>query len=301
MKYSLPSLLSCFLVFAFALRTHAQQDPLYSQYFNNPLLINPAFAGSNERLYAGVGYRSQWTGVDGGPATFNFNSHISLMENKIGAGLIVVEDKIGDIRNTQYGVASAYRIRLKNSIFSFGMKAGFMQYTSNLSGVLVRNPDTYFAPFAETKFNIGTGVLLKSDRYTLGFSAPQLLSHSIRQGENTMQVYSQNYYLYAADMFFVTENIQFKPSVLLRATKGSSISADANFNFTYNRTYTAGLFTRKLNTYGLLLQAVLKRYRVGYVFEVPGKGSSLNFTTHEISLALSFDVLREHEHMMTGF
>ena len=32
----------------------AQQDPLYSQYFNNPMLINPAFAGSNDRLYAGL-------------------------------------------------------------------------------------------------------------------------------------------------------------------------------------------------------------------------------------------------------
>ena len=51
----------------------AQQDPLYSQYFNNPMLINPAFAGSNERLYSGLAYRAQWAGIEGGPATFNFN------------------------------------------------------------------------------------------------------------------------------------------------------------------------------------------------------------------------------------
>ena len=58
----------------------AQQDPLYSQYFNNPMLINPAFAGSNERLYAGVAYRSQWSGIQGGPTTFNFNSHIAISQ-----------------------------------------------------------------------------------------------------------------------------------------------------------------------------------------------------------------------------
>src|SRR5215813_11780961 len=82
---------------------HAQQDPLYSQYFNNPMLINPAFAGSTERLYAGVAYRTQWAGVEGAPQTFSMNSHIGLMNNNVGLGMIAVQDQIGDVKNTQYG------------------------------------------------------------------------------------------------------------------------------------------------------------------------------------------------------
>ncbi|MCA6500789.1 MAG: PorP/SprF family type IX secretion system membrane protein, partial [Chitinophagaceae bacterium] len=89
-----------FLIVGLTHLAAAQQDPLYSQYFNNPMLINPAFAGSMERLYAGLAYRSQWSGIEGSPATFNFNSHIALADNRVGAGLVVVQDKIGNIKNT---------------------------------------------------------------------------------------------------------------------------------------------------------------------------------------------------------
>jgi hypothetical protein len=38
-----------------ALQAFAQQDPLYSQYLLNPLLINPAYAGLNDNLNAMTG------------------------------------------------------------------------------------------------------------------------------------------------------------------------------------------------------------------------------------------------------
>ena len=115
MKY----FLLAFLFSSLSFFVVAQQDPLYSQYFNNPMLINPAFAGSNDRLYAGAAYRSQWAGIDGGPVTFNFNGHLSLMDNKLGAGILAVQDQLGDIKNTQYGGVFAYRIKLLKSTFSF--------------------------------------------------------------------------------------------------------------------------------------------------------------------------------------
>ncbi|CAN5360492.1 type IX secretion system membrane protein PorP/SprF [soil metagenome] len=282
-------------------RAIAQQDPLYSQYFNNPMLINPAFAGSNERLYAGLAYRTQWTGIEGGPATFNFNSHIALMNNRVGAGLIAVQDKLGDVTNTQYGGVFSYRIKLAHSTVSFGMQTSFMRYSSNLEGIRVFNADPLFAPFSETKFNTGAGILVKGERYSVGLSVPQLLENSVSQGGQTIQIYGQNLYVFGAYDMYINEDVQFKPSVLLRATKGSSVSADLNFNFAFKQLYTAGLFTRNLNTFGVLLQAAVKNYRFGYVFELPGKKSALNFNTHEISLALSLNVLRTHNQINTGF
>ncbi|MBS1491474.1 MAG: type IX secretion system membrane protein PorP/SprF [Bacteroidetes bacterium] len=283
----------------------AQQDPLYSQYYNNPMLINPAFAGSNERLYAGMAYRSQWNGIEGAPTTLNFNSHLAVANNKVGVGMVVVQDKLGDIKNTQYGATASYRIKLQNSTFSFGMQAGAIQYATNLDGVTVRNPDPLFVPFTVTKFNTGVGVLLTSERYTVGISVPQLISNSttLNLGSQSaqVQVYSQNFYLFASYQFYVNERIQFKPSTLIRATKGTPFSADLNANFVFNKLYTAGVFTRKFNTYGVLVQAVMSNFRLGYVFEVPGKGSALHFTTHELSLALSLDVLSSHNHSGTGF
>jgi len=36
------------------------------------------------------------------------------------------------------------------------------------------------------------------------------------------------------------------------------------------------------------------------VFELPGKSSALNYSTHEISLSLSLDVLQSHNHSFNG-
>jgi len=265
------------------------------------MLINPAFAGSNERLYAGAAYRSQWAGVDGGPVTYNFNSHMALVNNKVGVGLLAVQDQLGDIKNTSYGGVFAYRIKLSQSTFSFGMQAGFTRYATDPDAVRVlNNPDPAFNQFTETKFNTGAGVLLQNERYTFGLSVPRMLASSVSQGGQSIQIYSQNFYLYGSYVFYVNERIQFKPSTLLRATAGTPISADLNANFIFNKLYTAGLFTRKFNTYGVLLQIVMNNYRLGYVFELPGKSSALNYTTHEISLSLSLDVLSFHNHSANG-
>ncbi len=297
MKYFLLPFLFCSL----SSLVFAQQDPLYSQYFNNPMLINPAFAGSNERLYAGAAYRSQWTGIEGGPVTLNFNSHIGLVNNKVGVGMLAVQDQLGDIKNTQYGGVFSYRIKLSNSTFSFGMQAGFTRYATDPNAVRVlNNPDPAFNQFTETKFNTGAGVLLQSERYTLSLSMPRMLASSVSQGGQSIQVYGQNFYLYGSYSIYVNERIQFKPSTLLRATSGTPLSVDLNCNFVINKLYTAGLFTRKFNTYGLLLQVIMDNYRLGYVFELPGKSSALNYATHEISLSLSLDVLSFHNHSSNG-
>lgn len=280
----------------------AQQDPLYSQYFNNPMLINPAFAGSFERLYAGLAYRSQWSGMDGAPATLNFNSHISVMENKVGVGALIVQDKLGDIKNTQFGAAISYRIKLQNSTFSFGMLPSFTRYSSDINSISLADPnDPAFYGFTETKFNVGAGVLLQNERYTIGLSVPRMLASTISQDGQSIQVYGQNFYLFGSYGINLTERIQFRPSILLRATGGTPASADVNANLVFNQKYTAGLFTRNINTYGILVQAAMDKFRLGYIFEVPGKSSSLNFNTHEVSLAVSLDVLHSHNHSRTGF
>lgn len=266
------------------------------------MLINPAFAGSNERLYAGIAYRTQWSGVEGGPKTFHANGHIALADNRVGIGAIVLQDQIGDIKNTQFGAVGAYHIKLpKNTRFSFGMQMGATRYATDPNAVRVQNPDPLFAQFNETKFNTGVGVLLKNDRYMLSLSVPRMLSSTVSQGGQNIQVYGQNYYVFGSYFIYLNEVVQFKPSTLLRITKGSSISADFNFNLVFKRLYTAGLFARNLNSYGVLIQAVMSNYRFAYTFEVPGKSSALNYTTNEISLSLSLDVLNAHNHSSTGF
>ena len=111
-----------------ASRSVAQQDPLYGLWLNNPLVINPAYTGINNNLTAFTTYRNQWAGFDGNPTTLNAGGHMSLLQNKIGAGLMLVNDKIGENTNTQVTGSFAYKLPINaGTTLSFGMQGGVHQ------------------------------------------------------------------------------------------------------------------------------------------------------------------------------
>lgn len=287
---------SLFLSLA-SLSSAAQQDPIYAQYINNPFAINPAYAGSNNMFNATIQYRTQWAGLEANPSTVNFNSHLSVRQNKVGVGLQVIQDKIGENTNTEINTAYSYKIVGKNATFSFGLQAGLARYSNDLSKLNIYDQgDLSFITFTETKFNFGAGAFLKGNRYIVGLSVPRLIPASVSQGGQAIQLASQNYYLFGSYLIYLSEKVHFKPATLLRGTSGSPISVDLNASFTYNELYTAGLFTRNFKSYGLLLQTLYKSWRLGYVFELPGTATSnLNFVSHEITLGISMGVFTYHD------
>ncbi len=281
----------------------AQQDPLYSQYLNNPVLINPAYTGINNKFNAVVGYRKQWAGFDGSPTMINFSSHMSFYQNKVGAGLMVVQDNIGDTRSTEVNAMYSYKLEFRDYVVSFGLLTGMvlLQNDPNQVNPLDQN-DPSFTFTKESKFNFGSGVMLKSERVLLGVSVPHLIPSTVGQGGQQMNVYAQHLYLLGAYVVYLSEYVRLKPSVLLRATKGSPMSADLNFNLNLEQRYTLGVLTRNFNTFGALVQMNIKDYRLGYVFEVPANNSlGANFTSHEISLSISLGPLSYHDRAFSNF
>jgi len=289
--------LSFLLLLVAPLTMVAQQDPLYAQYMNNPLAINPAYAGTHKMLYSTLQYRTQWAGLSGNPVTINFSSHMPVVAEKMGLGLQVIQDQIGENKNTEFNASYSYRIDIKESQLSFGLQAGFINFTNNPDELNILDPDDpSFYPYSEIKFNTGAGLLLtNNDRYIIGLSVPRLLPATISMGGQDVTVYSQNYYVFGSYLFLLSDKLRFKPSALIKATKASAPSVDVNANFTLLDNYSAGVFTRNFKTYGLLLSMRFSTYQLGYALELPGsKSESLNFTTHEIMLGIRLKVFRFH-------
>jgi type IX secretion system PorP/SprF family membrane protein len=292
------------LVFAIAIfKSHAQQDPVYGQYPNNPFVLNPAYSGLNNRFNANLQYRSQWSAIEGHPETFNFNSHMSIIDNKAGAGLMVVQDKIGENTTTEISATGAYKIKLQGDrIFSFGMQMGMMRFTNNNSNLNLQPNDPYFATYNVTHFNTGAGVMLKSDRYLFGFSVPRLLPVVINQGSSqNILVYDRTYYLFGSYQIYLNERVRLRPTALIHTSDKFKGSVDLNMNLQIEDFYSAGVFTRSFNTYGLLLQIIVNNYRFGYAIEVPGSKTAIPFTTHEFMLGISLRALKFHQDSFSVF
>lgn len=283
----------------FCLSANAQQDPLYSQYLNNPFVLNPAYAGLTNNLNFSLGYRSQWAGFEGSPKTINFNSHISLHDNKMGAGLMVISDQIGNSTVNEVFGSYSYRINLTDSkILSFGLQAGIANYQIDNSKV---NPFDSGDPLftgnnSETKPSFGFGAILKDDKFFVSLSVPRMLRTTIETQGKQASLYTQHYYLMGSYLFFLSERIRFKPSTLLKFVSGAPASVDLNASFIINEKYQAGLLTRSFNTYGLFVQALWNdSFRFGYTFEMPtGSSVGTNFTSHEITIGYRLNALGFH-------
>jgi type IX secretion system PorP/SprF family membrane protein len=283
----------------------AQVDPLYAQYLNNPLLINPAYAGLNNNFNAGVTYRKQWAGFEGSPTTYNVNAHTSLLDNRMGLGIILLKDNVGINSNTEVHGTYAYRLDLDQKYLSFGLQAGFISFKGNNSELNPYDPNdpAFTENQSVTKPSFGAGLILNSDRYFLGLSVPRMLKAKVTFSDLETELYSQHFYMMGAYVFYLNEHIRLKPSVLLKSVKGSPLSADVNFLLNFEEKFTAGVYTRNMNAYGLM--AGIKfggSYRFGYAFEVPaGNSVGARFTTHELTFGLNMALFSFHTTSISTF
>jgi type IX secretion system PorP/SprF family membrane protein len=283
---------------------YAQQDPLYALYMNNPITINPAMTGVNDNLTINLGYRTQWASFEGNPTTMAASGHISLRNNKMGAGALLINDRIGETINTGVSGLYAYKIDLNNKVFSFGMQGGMINYKSDAGQLYLRDPDDLaFAPVNETQFNLGAGIALKSEKYTIGLSVPRLMANSVKSAGQVINIYQQHVYAFGSYIYFLSDRILLKPSVLLKGVEGAPLSADLNCMVDINRNFAAGAFTRNFQSYGLSVQfTMLEKYRFAYVYEVPTNTSvGVQFSTHELMISFRAPILAFHSRTITNF
>ena len=292
--------LTAIVLLALSVQVYAQRDPLYAQYITNPFVINPAYAGLTNNLALGLSYRNQWSGMEGSPKTINGNGHMSLRYNKMGAGFMFVDDRVGNISVTEAMAAYSYQVQVTSAtLLSFGMQAGFANYRTDNSKVTPYDlTDPLFSgDQSSVTPRIGFGVLVKNDRLMAGLSVPRMLKSTVTEQGMSYAQYTQHMYATVAYNFVVSERIRFRPSTLIKLVKGAKPSVDINASAIILENYQAGLLTRNFNTFGVFVQAMVKsKFVFGYVFEVPtGKTADANFLTHEIALGLRLEVLKFHE------
>jgi len=124
------------------------QDIHYSQFFNAPLLLNPALTGFTPGSYrVGVNYRNQWfSATNGGfgaspymTTAIGGDVPIKIKEDVVGVGLFLANDQAGaNTFSTIMVCASASYIKTlgkkKNHHLSAGFQLGFTNTSINTSG-----------------------------------------------------------------------------------------------------------------------------------------------------------------------
>jgi len=230
----------------------AQQDAQYTQYMFNTLSVNPAYAGSRGQLsFAGL-YRSQWIGLDGAPETFTLNLHSPIRNSRLGYGISVVNDNIGDgvVQETYLDAVLSYTIDVaQNAKLSFGLKGGGNFLSLDFQGlrnfdeevVQQDNIDNQFSP------NFGLGVYYHTEKFYAGLSAPNILeseyfdnSGDDANSVNFLATERINFYFITGYVFDLNGDLKFKPALLTKAVGGAPLQVDLSANFLFNDKFSFG-------------------------------------------------------------
>lgn len=249
-------LASLFLLMIFWETVNAQQDAQYTQYMFNTMSVNPAYAGSRGQLSIAALHRSQWVGLEGGPVTQTLNLHSPIRNSKLGYGLSIVNDKIGNgvVQETYFDAVVSYTVDVSlEGKLSFGLKAGGNLLNLDFDGLRQREDPAFQeavnADDIQNRFspNIGLGVYYHTNKFYAGLSAPNLFEteHFDRSGNdaNAIDFLAKdriNFYLITGYVFDLNDRFKFKPALLTKVVGGAPLQIDFSANFLFNDKFHLG-------------------------------------------------------------
>jgi len=143
------------------------QDARFSQYFNTPVVVNPALAGNGiEYIRITAIYRTQWAGL-GTPITTQGLS-VDKVVNRVGIGAAVTRNGAGDASIKTLNVVGnlSYNLPLgknQNNVISAGLQVGIVNKSfdpSKLTFDNQYNPDQGYDP------NMGSGEVFENTSVT---------------------------------------------------------------------------------------------------------------------------------------
>lgn len=281
-------------------KLHAQQDPVFNQYMNNLLTVQPAYAGMSGYVNVTALSRIQWVGFEGAPNSNTFTVQGPFKKYNIGMGLSIITDKFGPVRQTGVYADYAFRVLLDNDQYvSFGIKGGFNRYEALLSDLTVHDPNDPVSAFDINKKympNFGVGFMWHADNFFIGASVPKVFRNKINSDSGaTVYQEEMNFYAMGGYVVDITDNMKFKPTILARWSKNTPTIVDFTATaLLYERVWVGGTY-RLQNSYGLLFQVYINSsVKLGYAYDLTTfHPTQYNAGTHEFMLSYDFPVKRK--------
>ncbi|TDQ15289.1 type IX secretion system PorP/SprF family membrane protein [Algoriphagus boseongensis] len=186
----------CIGVIFFAISlTGNTQDIQYSQYYANPIYLNPGMVGSTGMSRAGVNFRNQWPALD---QTFlAYTGYYDFYNEKMnsGFGVIIqgVNESFTQTSLVELGVAYSYRLKISESDFiQAGVQGSFISRDAFFDrvilgtqldinkGTILGNPGDGFEGDSQIKSaDAHAGLIYFGKKVWLGVAASHLLRPEI--------------------------------------------------------------------------------------------------------------------------
>ena len=329
-------ILSTYFFILLSITAARAQDAQLTQFYNAPLYINPAFAGSIELSRVGFNQRIQWPTLAQTVETSSayYDNHFANTPHGIGLIAVRTRESIAKLRYTYIGAQYASRLELNEKwVFQLGTEARWFQKDADFEELLFSDQidlasgtisptsaEFIQGQYQKSGFDLALGGVLYSGSTWLGVSVFHLLEPDDSFGGSESKI-PRFYSVHAGQKFYLkkgrrrnTLSYSFQERSLSFAvnykTQGPFAQLDLGVQ-TYLEPFYAGLWYRgiPIQSVGsinksesvIILTGVQLRegVNIGYSYDITVselRGASGG--SHEISISLLFgDIRRLKKHV----
>jgi type IX secretion system PorP/SprF family membrane protein len=283
------------------------QDPQFTQFYANPLYLNPAFAGVARCPRFILNYRNQWPAIPGNYITYSasYDQHVDALSG--GIGVLVTNDVAGQGTLNTLNFSGIYSYHLEvNRNFSIkaGFQATYAQRTLDWSKLtfsdqidsrygFIYSTKEVFGPNSVNYVDFSAGMIGYSERFFFGFAA-----HHLTQPDQSFLVPSSRLPMkitaHAGASIPLSRKTRFNdpakisPNILFQQQQDFR---QINIGMYFQKSpFVAGLWYRNKDAFIALVGIQQGLFKFGYSYDVTI--SRLTNTTggaHEISVSMQVD------------
>jgi type IX secretion system PorP/SprF family membrane protein len=288
------------IIIGFKMGIIAQESPLYTQYMQNPFVLNPAVAGTYNYYQIATDHRFQWIGFPDAPVTnsISFFGPFSSTSKNMGLGFTLYDDITNPTSQLGLRGSYAYNTAITSLIrVSFGATLGALQYKYDGSQSNVPYYDPAAPKTVINKFlpDGAAGIIVYSTNFFGGISADNLFNGSVSPDQNSPLLghLQRHFYLLGSYTEIFSRKWSGEASGIVKM-----VSSVAQFEFDakmfYQKMLWFGLSYRQQDAISVLLGYYFtKKIYVGYSYDYNISAiRNYSFGSHELMIGYKFDKLK---------
>jgi len=274
---------------------YAQINPMAAQYFQNSYLANPAMAGYKQGLRLNLGYRNQWSNIEGSPQNVSVTGEYGI--KKVGLGVNFYKDEAGLLSRSKFQATYAYHLPLNEDqkMLHFGISLGLQTNLLDLQNVVGSQNDLTAIRYNEQERIIdGDFGFAYSDEHLVIEGSLSNLKNQLKIEDNAATDYAT--FLTSISYKFKFADWQIKPKLIYRGVNNFQDILDMGFEI---RTpddqlgFMSLYHTNKSMSYGLTYQR-LKQWQLLLLYNTPVQALKSYATgTFEVGLSLNLSAFRK--------
>jgi type IX secretion system PorP/SprF family membrane protein len=272
-----------------------QQDPKFTLFNYNYTYINPAAAGSKEKISLVALHRQQWVGMKSAPITSTVCVDMPLLRIRSGIALNIMNESLGITRTTFVGFSYSVIARLSTyQRLSAGIQLGVNEMRVNFAdantnptnSTLATDPSlNYGTNTNQFNFQSGLGVYYYDNKFKIGISVPTLNPYNyFGAGEGVKQ---SHFYLISGMNFAINNSLLYNPRLLVKFTMNAPIQFDLYNQFIISKKLAMGFTIRSSEAIAVVAAYTIhEQFNIAYSYDavILNKLRSSQAGSHEIAL-----------------